>query len=365
MGNPFTPNFGQIPLHMAGRNLLIDEITNALENAPGDPALTSIIVGARGTGKTALLSLLAREAQRRGWIAVNVSCVPGMLDDILQHVLKAAANLIDTNEATRLKAISFGQLLGLEWEHEGGVEPNWRIRMTTMLEKLAEHDVGLLITVDEVQPSLNEMVLLASVYQHFIREERKVSLLMAGLPSQVSGLLTNESVSFLRRASQYQIGRIEARDIELAFAQTIEQSGKTIEDSALKTAVEAIDGFPFMMQLVGYRTWQASSSALIGLNEVLLGSSRAADDMKTRVLKSTLDELSDKDLAFLEAMLPDQGASAVADLAVRLKQTSGYISQYRRRLLEQGIIGTRGRGRVGFDLPELREYLPEYLEQRW
>ena len=365
MGNPFTPNFGQIPLHMAGRGLLIDEITNALENAPGDPALTSIIVGARGTGKTALLSLLAREAQQRSWIAVNVSCVPGMLDDILQHVLKAAANLIDVNETARLKGISFGRLLGLEWEREEDVEPNWRIRMTSILEKLAERDIGLLITVDEVQPSLDEMILLASVYQHFIREERKVGLLMAGLPSQVSGLLTNESVSFLRRASQYQIGRIEAHEIELAFAQTIEQSGRVIEADALKAAVQAIDGFPFMLQLVGYRTWQASKNDLIGPNEVAVGSSRAADDMKSRVLKSTLDELSDKDLAFLEAMLLDQGASAVADLAVRLEQTSGYVSQYRRRLLEQGVIGTRGRGRVGFDLPELRNYLPEYLEQRW
>ena len=41
---------------------------------------------------------------------------------------------------------------------------------------------------------------------------------------------------------------------------------------------------------------------------------------------------------------------------------SNYASQYRARLIEQGIIGERGRGRVGFDLPYFKEYLEESLD---
>ena len=64
--NPFTPSFGQIPLYMAGRDLVIDEIMRAFENGVGDPNLSTILIGARGSGKTALMSLLAHEAQGFG-----------------------------------------------------------------------------------------------------------------------------------------------------------------------------------------------------------------------------------------------------------------------------------------------------------
>ena len=38
---------------------------------------------------------------------------------------------------------------------------------------------------------------------------------------------------------------------------------------------------------------------------------------------------------------------------------SNYASQYKRRLLEDGVIGERGRGLVGFDIPAFKEFLSE------
>lgn len=364
--NPFTPNFGQTPLVMAGRDMLISEITNAFDNAPGDPSLTSIFVGARGTGKTALLSLLANRAQSLGWIAVNVPCIAGMLEEIAQGAARAASNLLDVRDGAKLTGVSLGQVFGIEWEHAPEQQATWFIRMSDLLDRLQEQDVGLVITVDEVRPSLDEMIQLASFYQLFVREERKIALLMAGLPDAVSSLLDNESVSFLRRASRYQLDRIDDADVRFALEQTAGYAGREFEPSALEGAVEASGGFPFMVQLVGFRAWQASNgSDTIDDSAVSLGLDRARRDMETRVLKSSLDELSDGDLKFLEAMLVDEKMSFMSDVAERLGKSMGYASQYRHRLIERGIIGSRGRGKVGFDLPVLREYLPEYLELRW
>ncbi len=39
--------------------------------------------------------------------------------------------------------------------------------------------------------------------------------------------------------------------------------------------------------------------------------------------------------------------------------SSGYASQYKRRLPDQGVIGERGRGIVAFDIPTFRDYLKE------
>lgn len=360
--NPFTPNFGQIPRVLAGRDMLLDEMRNAFENAPGDPSLTSILVGARGTGKTSLLSQLANDAQGQGWVVVNVPCIDGMLENIVQGAANAAAHLIDAENGARLTGISLGQMIGLEWESADSVQPTWYARLSSLLDKLGNAGVGLLITVDEVRPSLSEMIELASYYQLCIREDRKIALLMAGLPAEVSSLLNDGSVSFLRRASQYHLGQIPDSDISLALQKTAASAEKGFTDEALCAAVAVSDGFPFMMQLVGYRSWQAAGEQPeITVAHVEIGIERAKADMRTRVLDSTLNELSEGDIRFLTAMLPDALESSTGKIAKRMGRTDSYASQYRRRLIERGIIEPASRGKVRFALPLLQEYLPEYL----
>ena len=144
MRNPFTPNFGQVPVVLAGRDQLIDEVSQAFDNAPGDPSLTSILIGARGTGKTALLSLLAGEAQSRGWLVVNAPCIEGMLENIVQGAARAASHLIDSEPSARPTALTLGQLVGVEWERDKPTEPTWYIRMCELLDKLKE--LGVLAT---------------------------------------------------------------------------------------------------------------------------------------------------------------------------------------------------------------------------
>lgn len=359
--NPLTPNFGQIPYFIAGRETLIEEITDAFENGYGHPSLTSLLVGARGTGKTALLSYLADTAQQFGWIAVNVACVDGMLEDVLQQTSLAASEFVETAERKRLKGFSIAQAISLEWENEHGQKPNWRSQMSALLDQLANRDIGLLITIDEVDPRLSDMVHLASNYQLFIREERKVALLMAGLPSRIDKMLDNKSISFLRRASRYELNRIADYEVEQAFEKTAESAGKSFSIDGLARAVSAAEGFPYMIQLVGFRSWQEAKEAkTIDLASVETGSGLAAKDMEHRVLQASLRELSPGDIRFLRAMLDDTDESSVADLENRLGESSGYVAQYRRRLIDRGLIGPRGRGRLGFDLPGLRDYLPKF-----
>jgi hypothetical protein len=90
--------------------------------------------------------------------------------------------------------------------------------MNALLDQLALADLGLVITVDEVNPEVGELVSFVSTYQHFVRERRNVALHMAGLPNNVSSLLGNDDVSFLRRASQRRQGDVKAlcRRVSLA-----------------------------------------------------------------------------------------------------------------------------------------------------
>lgn len=357
--NPFTPTFGSVPPFMAGREHIVRDIVRGFDNGPGDPNLSTIFVGARGTGKTALLSYLSREALSHGWVSANASAMPGMLEDIIERSSEAAKEFVERQNGARLRSVSVGPV-SLSWEYRDSREGNWRTRMNALFRELDHFGVGLLITIDEVRADLDEMLLFASVYQHFVREGRRVALLMAGLPHKVSQLLRDDSVSFLRRAQSHQLGRIPDFEIATALAKTVQEAGRAIDDDALQSAVVAIDGFPYMMQLVGYRSWDVRPDAsCISIDDVSRGASLARLEMKDRILETTYRELSDGDLRFLRAMLEDSTESRLVDIAQRMGVGRNYANQYKRRLLEDGVIGERGRGAVGFEIPAFREFLEE------
>ena len=338
--NPFTPTFGMVPPFMAGRDRLLEEMGRAFEDGPGNPNLSSILVGARGTGKTALLSRIADEARSRGWLAINTVAADGMLEDIIQQAGKAAAHLVDHAPTRRLSAVGIGQLLNLEWVFERPDEGNWRTRMEALLEKVESRGSGLLITVDEVRVEIDEMIHLISTYQLLISGGHRVALVMAGLSMEVTDLIDDRRVTFPRRARLRHLGRIGDAEVRQAFARTVRSAEKDIEPQALSEAVAAVDGFAYLMQLVGYFTWmEAEDSQTIALDHAEQGVSAARDDFRRGVLEATYREMSAGDRAFARSMLPDNHGSKLADVARRMGRTTSYASTYKRRLLKQGPAG--------------------------
>lgn len=110
--SPFTPTFRSVPPFLAGREHILRDINRGFINGPGDPNLSNIFTGARGTGKTALLSLLSKTALEHGWIAANVSAMPGMLEDIIEHTKEAAGRYL-SQPHTRVSGVQVGQRGGL------------------------------------------------------------------------------------------------------------------------------------------------------------------------------------------------------------------------------------------------------------
>ena len=267
------------------------------------PELTSIFSGARGTGKTALMSSLATRAESHGWIAVKTTALSGMLEEIEFGAKRAAGHLIDLSNNFEVTGLGIAPFGSIEVNRVHDVS-TWRYRMSDIIDQLNEAGTGLLVTVDEVDPTLDEMIQLAATYQHFVTDGKRVALLMAGLPNNVSTLLNHKTVSFLRRAQQYHLGRIADHDVREALIRTIQENDRLADAEGIDKAVRSI---------------------------------------------------SDK--RFLIAMLDDEEESTTADLVERLKRSPQQVSRYRRRMIDAGIIGERGRGIVAFELPFFRDYL--------
>lgn len=128
----------------------------------------------------------------------------------------------------------------------------------------------------------------------------------AGLPSDVTALISDDRASFLRRARQRNIGRIDETDVRLALRRTIESAGKTIEDGALDSAARATDGFAYMLQLVGYIAWEeAWGRETLDFASVARGIEEARDDFSRGVLDATYREMS-RSLIWTGGPAPDQ-----------------------------------------------------------
>ena len=356
--NPFTPTFGMVPPYLAGRDRVLSDMRRAFSEGLGNPNLATLLVGPRGSGKTALLSCIADEAKQEGWISVNAVALEGMLDDIIQQAGKACAHLVEPAPTRRLSAIGIGQLLNLEWVFSPESQANWRSRIEALLDQIGAHARGLLITVDEVRPEVDELVQLIATYQLLVRDGRQVALVMAGLPAAVSATLNDRVLTFLNRARKISLPPLPLGDVDAFFLEAFSRLGVQIGPEDRRRAAEFTQGSPYMLQLVGHsiavRADDAGRLGAGGLDEALAS---AMSDFENDVCETTLAALSDKDVEFLTAMAQDEGASRVSDVAERMGVTVDYAQKYRRRLIDAGVIEAARRGFVRFAVPYLKRHL--------
>ncbi len=115
--------------------------------------------------------------------------------------------------------------------------------------------------------------------------------------------------------------------------------GREIDAEALDYAVRATQGYPFLAQLIGDLAWKASpQQTLISLDDVRSAYRKARRTMGRNIHEPSLSDLSPTDLTVLARMAADDGPTAVSDLRTSLGVTSKYLSVYRQRLIDAGMI---------------------------
>ncbi|QTX03348.1 AAA family ATPase [Agromyces archimandritae] len=357
--NPFKPSFGSTPPVLVGRDDELEDFAIGLEEGPGSPNRATIFTGARGVGKTVMLTEVASHALSAGWISADATAEAGMLEELHDQLLVKGRELLPSPSRDVTSFGAGGLSIGIAPGDRR--ELSWRQRMEAIIRTLNERGAGILITVDEVHSGVEELRRLAAAYQHFVRDDLDVAIAFAGLPSAVSALLNDKVLTFLRRAHRVTLEDVPLEAVERALQATITGHGRRIDPEALRAAAEATLGYPFLIQLVGFHIWrQHPARAVITHEDVVAGISAARRRLGTTVHEAGLADLSDVDRTFLVAMAQDPERSKLAAIAARMGVTAGYASQYRARLIEAGMIAPAGHGLVVFAVPYLREYLHEH-----
>ena len=364
-GNPFRPSFGASPPVLAGRAGVLDALGEALDSGGGHPDFTSLLTGVRGAGKTATLNAVQEDARDRGWLVIAETASGDLCSRLVAAVLELSGGDHGQTGWPRLAGIS-ALGVGVEFARAslvdaGATEARLRSVLTDLGSRLASERRGLLITLDELQGGKpSELREFATTLQHVTRrEELPIAFVGAGLPSIDDTVLQDSAITFLQRCSRHGIAELSDAATATAFAEPIAAHGGRISDDALRRAVEASNGYPFMVQLIGFHSWRAASSDPPHLKIAgrVVGYSRG----RAPAPPPRAGAYVAVDVGSGPPVRPSHGPRRRRDLdSGHLKAPRSQFqlhSTYRSRLIRAGFIRSTGHGRVDFAHQATRAWL--------
>lgn len=376
--NPFKPTAGKMPPILIGRETAIKEFTEGLDNGAGAPGRIMLVTGQRGFGKTVLLTEFRRIAAERGWETISETASP----DVAQRLIEALTpGGLHVNQASVSPSVS---IPGIASASLGRIDLSATATPLTLRNAIAKRlesgkigkGKGILITIDETQAaSLDDLVAIATAVQHVTTsidetdvpdaEKKGIAIVFAGLPSTVNDLINDAVITFLRRALRCELDDVPLLDVKNAFLASVADSGKTIGNDEAWQAARATNGYPYMVQLVGYYMWQSAQrrhATEITADDVATGIADAQIAFDDAVCAPALDGLKPAELEFLHAMARDvPSATAVGEIETRTGRSRSWVNKYRAALIKDRIIQPAGHGSLEFAVPHLGTYLRKRL----
>jgi hypothetical protein len=358
--NSFLPAFGNKPKNIIGRKGITVDFVTGLSLPIGHRQRATILVGQRGTGKTALLLEFSELAEKNGFVVARVTASETMLDEIIQTIQIAGAPFVATTRP-KIKGFSAGALgfsFGLTFTEETKTQFGFRVKLSMLCEELGKYQKGVLILVDEVQANTPEMRVLATTYQNLVGDNKNIAMVMAGLPTSISAVLNDDILTFLNRAHKVYLEPLPYGEISISYAAEFTKLGRRIDADALESAVTSTRGYAYLYQLIGYYTLNYAQNSEVITAEIVKCAVRSSQhEMVESIFTAALKPLSARDVDFLKAMSRDVENSRISDIRERMKVSQSYVQKYRTRLIEAGVIASVSRGELTFLIPYLGEYL--------
>lgn len=339
--NPFTMMFGKEPNEVIKRENLIGEIAENFSST-NPPTQAYIILGARGAGKTVLLSELYKHFQNEDdWLVIDVNPHREILEDI-------ASGLYENGKTKHLflhGSFDFS-FYGLSFRLEGK-EPVTSASMMVdkMLDYLKNKGKKVLITLDEVVAT-EKVKEFVHDFQSFVRRDYPIYILMTGLYENVATLQNDKSMTFLYRAPKLLLEPLDLVAIKKSYMSVLnvnEQTGAALS--------ELTNGYGFGYQLLGYLYYKHRK-----IDDELL----SEYDMSLRI--NAYNKIwsgitaEEKKVMFC---LQETGEATTANILASTGFSSKLYSVYRSRLIQKGIIVSKQRGSVSLALPRFKEYMKE------
>lgn len=375
-GNPFKPTFGVLPPHLAGRDDILRSINEAMAAGSGDPGFTSLMLGNRGTGKTALLLRASADLQESGWKVCRIDALaPGADRPISEAITQSALRLLADYKKVKLRPNQLSveaNLLGLvggsaTWDASSGDQKPLPRAMQHTLQVLvsavqAKKGNGVLLFVDEFHNvGSKEASIIASAIQNAKSDGWPLGFIGAGLPHIEDTLMPNKGFTFFQRCAKIRMDVLDQPSTIRALRIPLEDSNIQISEDLLRRAALATNGHPYSIQMLGYHLWRKAHRVQQVNDQALHDSIRMMQQAYGENIAAPIwKELPHSNRRFLVAMSYDNGSSRVSDIIQRLKSNKNSINKVRSRLIREGLIRASRYGYVEFVDDQIRNAAVEH-----
>jgi len=339
MENPFTLTFGKEPLLTIRRENLYSQIINdfSLKNSSSQ---IYVITGARGVGKTVLLTEQYEYFNKQNnWLVVDVNPHRNIQEDL-------ASSIYEKGKLQRLflkKEFDFS-FHGISFHLEGS-QPVSSVSMILdrMFQYLRKKGIKVLITLDEVVTN-NNVKEFAHDFQSYLRKNYMVYLLMTGLYENVSSLQNDKSLTFLYRAPKLLLKPLDLFSIKNSYIKNLNIDPKTASELAKLT-----NGYGFGYQLVGYLYFKYKTINQDFLNEY-------DEQLKINAYDKIYSSISENERAIVKCFLKDNEVKTSYIMKLTKLPNNKY-SVYRERLLNKGVVVSQRNGYLSLALPRFKDFL--------
>jgi hypothetical protein len=306
-----------------------------------------LISGIRGSGKTVLMTSVAKELAATGeWYVADLNPTQDLLEDLVYRLADACGRKEEFSEAgMNVSVAGFG--LGITGRRG---EKDAVGKIESLLEFAQKKGKKVLITIDEVM-NHTSMAVFASQFQIFLRKDYPVYLIMTGLYENIYAIQNNPSLTFLLRSPKIFMDPLSLLQISEHYRQVFELDQKEANHLAACTR-----GYAFAFQALGFLYWEYRGDR--EEQDIIRELEHLLDEFAYRKIWESLSG-QDKSIVLF---LADQRKCQVKYLREKLHMTSGTFSKYRERLLYKGLIRSSERGTVELALPFFGELAKEYVQ---
>ena len=379
--NPFTPGAGITPPELAGREDVLDTARVSLRRAvAGKTTHHMMMLGLRGTGKTALLNAIEKVAHQENLLVTRLEAqeerpFAEMLAIEIRQVLR---NLSTVGAAKDLAIRGLGVLKSLVTSvrrlsafdasievdailgeaDSGDLERDLPDAFSAVGHAAKAANKGWAILIDEIQYLEKSDMSALIVALHRMNQIQAPGMFIgAGLPQVAK--LAGEAKSYAERLFTYfQIGELNLKDACLAIRKPIEGEGVSIGNAALNAIAKGTQGYPFYLQAWGSELWDNANGPSIVLNDALNAQQRALDALDDGFFRVRTDRLTPSEMLFVRAMADlGDGPYAIADVASSLGKSLGSLGPTRARIIKKGMIYSSAHGVLDFTVPLFAAYL--------
>lgn len=380
--SPYTP--GTVAKRVPGRRQQLafyEERAQYIATLGAFSARVRVDFAARGVGKTSLLREAERVFERHGIRTVWVTADED--ESLAQAILaelrtlgsatsrrgKALIAAIDSATVTIGAAVAKASVTVKRPPGTGESAAKAFMRaVTAASDAIVDADgAGIAILVDEMQSADKASLrTVAHAWQELASEPTppRAGLFGVGLPGSRDRI--NGAVTFSERFDFVELFGIDEAGAAEALAGAAYAVGVTWDVDALRVAVDAAEGYPYKVQLIGEAAWVAAgypeSGGRINLSNLRAGMPEVERQMHS-LFQARWRNSSTKQRELLIAIAKLGGHDVKReDIAVYLGVHTTKISMAREGLLRKGIVDASRHGHLSFTVPGFTEFILERAE---